>query len=227
MLVVAHSSDVHLSHELEHGLLPLRRILLTAERAGAHVVLLAGDTFDHVRQPLGFFEEVAELLDRAAAQVVILPGNHDPLFDGSAAGWSCLASAANVSVLGLSADSLLELPALELGVWGRAHREYADMSPLAGTSRGKARWQVAMAHGHYSEVRPRPGIPCASWLFFPDEIAGSGADYVALGHWNICRTVATSPVPAAYSGSPDYAGTINVIRFGDGGVEFGPEPLSE
>ena len=54
-----------------------------------------------------------------------------------------------------------------------------------------------------------------SWLIGDDEIAATGADYVALGHWNRAVRVGNGKVPAYYSGSPEYAGTINVVRLGD------------
>jgi hypothetical protein len=43
---------------------------------------------------------------------------------------------------------------------------------------------------------------------------------VALGHWNQATPVGNGDVTAYYSGSPDYAGTVNVIRLrGDGAVQ--------
>jgi hypothetical protein len=54
----------------------------------------------------------------------------------------------------------------------------------------------------------RPG-----WLIGDDEIAATGADYVALGHWNRAAKVGSGDIAAYYSGSPEYAGTINLVRF--------------
>jgi hypothetical protein len=50
-----------------------------------------------------------------------------------------------------------------------------------------------------------------------EEIAATGADYVALGHWNRAARVGNGKVAAFYSGSPEYAGTVNVVRFMTGG----------
>ena len=55
-------------------------------------------------------------------------------------------------------------------------------------------------------------VPRPSWLINDDEIAATGADYVALGHWNRAVKVSSGPVAAYYSGSPEYAGTVNVVR---------------
>jgi DNA repair exonuclease SbcCD nuclease subunit len=51
-----------------------------------------------------------------------------------------------------------------------------------------------------------------TWLINDDEITATGADYVALGHWNRAVRVGNGPVAAYYSGSPEYAGTVNVVR---------------
>jgi hypothetical protein len=59
-------------------------------------------------------------------------------------------------------------------------------------------------------VRLRP-----SWLIGDDELEATGADYIALGHWN--RAAKVGAVAAYYSGSPEYAGTVNVVRLTAGG----------
>ena len=41
------------------------------------------------------------------------------------------------------------------------------------------------------------------------------SDYIALGHWN--RAAKVGAVAAYYSGSPEYAGTVNVVRLTAGG----------
>jgi hypothetical protein len=64
-----------------------------------------------------------------------------------------------------------------------------------------------------------------SWLIGDDELVATGADYVALGHWNRAAKVGT--VAAYYSGSPEYAGTVNVVRLGaDGKVAVTRAPLA-
>ena len=64
-----------------------------------------------------------------------------------------------------------------------------------------------------------------SWLISNAEIEATRADYLALGHWNRAAAVGTgTTVPAYYSGSPDLAKTVNVVRLrGNGTVEVGRE----
>ena len=40
----------------------------------------------------------------------------------------------------------------------------------------------------------------------------SAADYLALGHWDRPVRVGNGVVPAYYSGSPDLAQTVNLVR---------------
>jgi DNA repair exonuclease SbcCD nuclease subunit len=86
------------------------------------------------------------------------------------------------------------------------------MIPFETPRPRSTRWQIAVAHGHYQpqpdrSTRLRPG-----WLLGDDEIAATGADYVALGHWNRAVRVGNADIAAYYSGSPEYAGTINLVR---------------
>jgi DNA repair exonuclease SbcCD nuclease subunit len=72
-----------------------------------------------------------------------------------------------------------------------------------------------MAHGHYEPAPDRSVGPRPSWLIGDAEIAATGADYVALGHWNRAIRVGNGSVPAYYSGSPEYAGTMNVVTMSE------------
>ena len=87
------------------------------------------------------------------------------------------------------------------------------------TARGgrqrRTRWQIAMAHGHYEPAPDRTVGPRPSWLIGDAELAATGADYVALGHWNRAIRVGNGSVPAYYSGSPEYAGTMNVVTMSE------------
>src|SRR5262249_58128983 len=100
---------------------------------------------------------------------------------------------------------------------GRAHRTKAEGGPRGGPHPRRTRWQVALAHGHYDPAADRSVVPRPSWLINDAEIAATGADYVALGHWNRAMKVGNGSVAAYYSGSPEYAGTVNVVRLTGGG----------
>jgi DNA repair exonuclease SbcCD nuclease subunit len=231
-IVVVHSSDLHVDHDYTarlhggDGTAGLGCVLDAARAMAADVVLLAGDTFDSHRVPQDLIAQAAAVIAAAALPVVILPGNHDPAIGTAIYRDGPLAALKNLHVIGVTHDEAVPFPNLSLEVWGRAHRDYDDMIPFATVRARRTRWLIAMAHGHYQPKPDRSLGPRPSWLIGDDEIAATGADYVALGHWNRAARVGNGVVPAFYSGSPEYAGTINVVRLGEnGGVTVTRAPL--
>ena len=89
-IVLVHSSDLHIDHqygpEIYGGVatMGLRGVLEAAKVLDADAVLVAGDMFENNRLPNPVLQETSRLLQAAAMQVIILPGNHDPVLDGSA-----------------------------------------------------------------------------------------------------------------------------------------------
>jgi DNA repair exonuclease SbcCD nuclease subunit len=216
-VTLVHSSDLHVDEDRAaavrgDGTARLSSVLATARALRAHLVVLAGDTFESNQLSPSVLERVLRLFEAAELPVVILPGNHDPALSGSVFVRSGLAHLANVSVLGVTHDEAVLFPEHDLEVWGHAHRDYFDMAPLRGPRPRSTRWQVALAHGHYEppETRANPLRP--SWVFSDDDIAATAADYLALGHWDRPMAVGSGVVPAYYSGSPDLAGTVNFVR---------------
>jgi DNA repair exonuclease SbcCD nuclease subunit len=231
-IVVVHSSDLHVDHDYTarlhggDGTAGLGCVLDAARGLSADVVLLAGDTFDSHRVPQNLIEQAAAVIGAAALPVVILPGNHDPAIAAAIYRDSPLNAVKNLHVIGVTHDDAVAFPDLKLEVWGRPHRDYDDMIPFATVRVRRSRWLIAMAHGHYEPKPDRSIGPRPSWLIGDDEIAATAADYVALGHWNRAVRVGNGVVPAYYSGSPEYAGTINVVRLSEaGGVTVTRAPL--
>jgi len=233
-VIIVHSSDLHLGadsvlHEGSSANLPvLYRVLAAAEQERAHLVILAGDTFDHNRQGSQVIEEVAGTMAGSRVPIVILPGNHDPLTVDSVYRRPEFDAGGKAHVLGLNGDERMSFPDLELEVWGKPHTDYLDMQPLPEPPERKTRWQLAVAHGHYVEDPPDSGRLLGSWLIRQEHLTMTAADYVALGHWNRAVRVGDSGVPAYYSGSPSYACTVNVIRLhAERGVEVTQVPVDE
>jgi DNA repair exonuclease SbcCD nuclease subunit len=231
-VVVVHSSDLHVDHDYTarlhggDGTAGLGCVLAAARDLAADVVLLAGDTFDSHRVPQDLIEQAAAVIGAAALPVVILPGNHDPAIASAIYRDGPLKAVKNLHVIGVSHDDTIAFPDLALEVWGRPHRDYDDMIPFEMVRARQTRWLIAMAHGHYEPKPDRSIGPRPSWLIGDDEIAATGADYVALGHWNRAVRVGNGVVPAYYSGSPEYAGTVNVVRLSEaGGVMVTLAPL--
>ena len=229
-VTIVHSSDLHLgtddSFSEKDRLAVLPKVLAAASESNADVVVLAGDSFDNHRQPVELLERAAQMLSEYRKPIVILPGNHDPLTPDSVYRRAGLGLIPNVRILGLNVEQAVTFDELELEVWGHAHFDYTDMSPLANPRPRTTRWQLAAAHGHYVDQERDPNRLIGSWLIHPEELAATRADYVALGHWNQSTPVGNGMISAHYSGSPEYTGTVNVVRLRqDGNVEVGKAPL--
>ncbi len=234
-IIVVHSSDLHVDHDYTarlhggDGTAGLACVLGAARDLNADVVVLAGDTFDCHRLPTSLLDQAAAVFAAASCPVVILPGNHDPAVGDAVYRIGALVGVKNLHVIGVTHEDVV-FPQLSLEVWGRPHRDYNDMIPFEIAERRhprRTRWRIAMGHGHYEPKPDRGSGPRPSWLIGDEELAATGADYVALGHWNRAVRVGEGSVPAYYSGSPEYAGTVNVVRLSEAdGVTVSRFPLS-
>jgi len=229
-IALVHSSDLHIDDSggcgPDQATAALRAVLATARALEADLVLLAGDTFDHHAIGAPTLAHAGALLAAAGRPVVILPGNHDPALPDCLCIRGDFAAIPGVSILGITHERAVAFPEYGLEIWGNAHRDYHDMVPLHDPPPRAMRWQVAMGHGHYEppETWANPLRP--SWLISDAAIAATGADYVALGHWDRPAQVGDGTVPAFYSGAPDYARTVNLVRLTRRGVLVSREPLS-
>ena len=230
-IVVVHSSDLHVDNDPHQGpygadgTTGLRVVLQAARQANANYVLLVGDIFDSNRQPPAIVDRCVSLLHDIGRPVIVLPGNHDPLTDDSVWRRGGLDRIPHVHIIGLTHDKAVHFPADDLEVWGHAHADYSNMAPLRSPPPRKARWHIALAHGHYEDDGVEPLRP--SWLISNAEIEATQANYLALGHWNRAAQVGRGVVPAYYSGSPDLAKTVNVVRLrGNGMVEVERCPVA-
>jgi DNA repair exonuclease SbcCD nuclease subunit len=206
-----HASDVHVDDRPggERGLVQLVDAALATE---VDLVVLVGDTFDNNRVAPATVSLAVDALARLAVPVVVLPGNHDPVMDGSV--YDRVDLPDHVHVIRSPEGATFELAALGLELWGRAHHAYDDNRPLADVPpRGTQPWQVALAHGHL--VR-RPDDRHRSYLITSEEIAASDRDYVALGHWDVQQDVSAGPVTAWYSGSPTRYAVTALVTLSDG-----------
>ena len=220
---LVHSSDLHVDDDRVaamhggDGTAGLRGVLAMAHALGADIVLLAGDTFDNHQVTSATIDRAGTLLADAGLPIVILPGNHDPATQDSIYLRGGFDRIANLAILGITRDRAVAFPEYDLEIWGNAHRDYMDMVPLRDPPPRTARWQIALGHGHYEppETWANPLRP--SWLISDQMIRATGADYVALGHWDRAARVGCGAVPAYYSGAPHHAETVNLVRLTEDG----------
>jgi DNA repair exonuclease SbcCD nuclease subunit len=243
MLRLLHTADVHLGArhtDLGERAAVLRERQFAAFRASVDlaiaekvdIFLVAGDLFDSNTQPRRSVERVAaELgrLARASIRTVIIPGTHD-VYDGASIYRSYdlagMARAASDWVVVLT-PYLPEIvfPPLDAIVYGRVFdTKRSPRSPLAGLdakSDTRATWKIGMVHGSLAI----PGrTDTDSVVVTEEEIAKTGVDYLALGHWHSAIEGRAGTVSYAYSGAPepvavdqDGAGQVLIVTLDDQG----------
>jgi DNA repair exonuclease SbcCD nuclease subunit len=175
------------------------------------IFLIAGDLFDSNTQPRRSVERVAaELgrLARASIRTVIIPGTHD-VYDGASIYRSYdlpgMARAASDWVVVLTPYiPEVVFPPLDAIVYGRVFdTKRSPRSPLAGldaASDTRATWKVGMVHGALAI----PGKTDQDMVVITqEEIAKTGLDYLALGHWHSAMEGRAGNVSYAYSGAPE------------------------
>jgi DNA repair exonuclease SbcCD nuclease subunit len=239
-----HLSDVHLGarhadlgaaavKQRERQQAAFTRAVDEALARRVDAVLICGDLFDSNVQPRRVVERAADELARlteSAIRVVIIPGTHDVYDSHSIYRAFDLSAMVGPSRRGelltvlTPEQSELLLPDLDLLVIGRVYAtKSAPHSPLLDFDvRGDARasWKVGMIHGS----RAIPGkVERDDVLFTDAEIAASGLDYLALGHWHSFSSGQAGATTWCYPGAPepvavdqDGAGDVCLVTLGDG-----------
>ena len=219
-LRLLHTSDVHLAgfggwREGDHHercLCSLDGIHRLIKDHRIDVLLIAGDLFDHPRQPEEAITRVFRTIETFETETVLLVGNHDvhdhtSLYDRYAGA----VTETSVHVLLDHAGATVDLLDGALRVWGKAMDEHSpDYQPLHGTTDDTGEgWFVVMGHGLYAP-NPKSGTGRSS-LIRPAHIDDTRADYVALGHHHHLLDVSTESVTAWYSGSPSGFGSGQAV----------------
>jgi exonuclease SbcD len=224
MLRILHTADVHLgarhadlgeqaSAQRERQFAAFRATVDLAIETKVDLVLVAGDLFDSNVQPRRSVERVAAELKRLAGakiRTVIVPGTHDVYDRSSIYRAYDLAELAGVGpdddfVTVLSPDrSEVHLEACDVVVHGPCFpTKRAPHSPLrdltvAGDDR--ATWHIGLLHAALAIPGRTDGDDV---VVTPDEIAATGLDYLALGHWHSAQQGKAGPVTWAYAGAPE------------------------
>ncbi|MCY7417763.1 MAG: DNA repair exonuclease [Chloroflexi bacterium] len=195
----------------ERQLAAFRRALDVGITNRVDVALICGDLFDSNAQPRRTVEVAATELRRLTdkgIRVVLIPGTHDCYEAGSIYRVFDLRLMAGLSE---GSDLLTVLTPerpdvvfgdLDLVIYGRVPAtKRASRSPLADfttAAESRARWRVAMIHG--SMVIPGK-VEQDDVLFSSTEVAASGLDYLALGHWHSWLTGQAGTTTWAYPGA--------------------------
>jgi DNA repair exonuclease SbcCD nuclease subunit len=217
----------------ERQMAAFRRAIDLALAEKVDAVLICGDLFDSNNQPRRSVENAAAELRRLAERhirTVIIPGTHDAYDEGSIYRVFDLPALVGVDgapdLVTLLTDerTTVSFADLDMTVHGRVFRtKRAPQSPLAGFTPREAgavtRWQVGMIHG----ALQIPGkVEQDDVLFTEAEIAASGLDYLALGHWHSFLEGRAGSTAWAYAGAPeavavdqDGAGSVVLVNLDD------------
>jgi len=240
MLRVLHTADVHLGarhadlgdqaaaqRERQYAAFVATADLALAERVD--LVLIAGDLFDSNVQPRRSVERAASQLRRlveARIRTVLIPGTHD-VYDRASI-YRTYDLSAMAGAVGSDLVTVLDpdhrdvhLPALDVVVHGRCFAtKKAPESPLKGLKVGKDRratWHVGVLHAALAIPDKTDGDDV---VVTAAEIADSGLDYLALGHWHSTMQGKAGGTIYAYSGAPeavaidqDRAGNVLLVTF--------------
>ena len=225
MLRIIHTADVHLgarhddlgeqaAAQRERQFAAFKATVDLALAEKADLFLVAGDLFDSNVQPRRSVERVAAELKRLAdarIRSVVIPGTHD-VYDRASIyrAYDLPAMAGSgpddgmVTVLDPDRSSV-HIGPLDVVVHGRVFgTKRAPHSPLQGLPASDApqavTWRVGMVHGSIAI----PGRTDRDEVVITtEEIAASGLDYLALGHWHSAQTGKAGTVTYAYSGAPE------------------------
>ena len=213
MIKLIHGADLHLDSPFsglspqqaaqrrrEQRELPGRLARLAAER-GADLVLLSGDLLDGRQTYRETAQALARDLGDIPCPVLIAPGNHD--FFGPKSLYAALDWPDNVHIFSTQDLQAVEFPNLGCTVWGCAFTApHRGDDPLAGfRAQAPQGWvKLAVLHGEVDGGENYAPIARAS-------IAGSGLDYLALGHVHQCSGLQREGTAFwAYPGCPEGRG---------------------
>lgn len=188
-------------------------LLGEALRNQVDAVLCAGDLFDEPTPSPDFWQQLAEIFARARYRgpIFLLPGNHDPLCEGSVYQQHHPFRRALPAWVRVIDDPATEypLPKDAVLVASPCTRKAGkgDPSPhLPSRGAGDERIRVGMLHGQaYAIAGAVQNFPID-----PEAAARRGLDYLALGDWHRFQRIENA------AGLPTcYPGPIEPARFGE------------
>lgn len=243
MLRLLHIADVHLgarhadlgeaaTAQRERQFAAFKAAIDLAIEERVDLFLVAGDLFDSNTQPRRSVERVAAELARlgkARIRTVIIPGTHD-CYDRS----SIYRAHDLKAMAGSTPDDdlltvvtpdtpLVHIPAVDATIHAHVFAsKRAPNSPLRDVRvdpehEPMTTWHVGMVHGALAipDRTDRDEV-----VVTKEEIAATGLDYLALGHWHSSQKGKAGPTTYAYSGAPepvavdqDGAGNVLLVTF--------------
>lgn len=233
MLRIIHTSDIHLGAKFsalgkkadaQRQALKdaLAKVVDHALASKANLVLITGDLFDsNFPSPgsVSFVKAQLARLNEAHIWTMILPGTHDCLAKSSVYVREDLSrNLPYVYVFNDAAVSEYAIPDIDATIYAKpSSANKSAESPVAflasAAKNAMTRYTIAMAHGSVQiEGKSAPDDMPISLR----EIAESGVQYLALGHWHGAQDFSFGNTVAWYAGSPEVT-----YQEGKGGIGQG------
>ncbi len=225
MIRVLHTADIHLGRKFpflrERGREYRNQLLKTFEKIvdlaiseDVSLLLVAGDLFDTNRVHgiiIGKVLSAFKKLEDKDIPVCILPGTHDAYNEDSI--YRFVRFPSNVTVFTPEHDKEIYKD-LDLTVYGKAFDgRLLGESPIHGLSIIKeSNFHVGMAH---CSIKIEGLIEKDAMILDKSEVANSGLDYLALGHWHSFQDFSQGGTKSFYCGSPE---PISMDQKGAGSV---------
>jgi len=185
------SSSAYLRKQLSDTFI---RIIDLITSKNIDLVLIAGDLFDSSQPSPQLKEFVCRQFKRIQAPVCLVPGTHEGELYRSL---ECLQKIPNLTMFLEPQWQYKEYPSLDTTVYGINAQEKYPLRNLirkAGT-----KFHIAVLHGSFLI----PDKIKDDILITADDIASSGMDYIALGHWHSAFECSQKNVAAWYPGAPE------------------------
>lgn len=220
MLRLIHTADVHIGVKFgafgdkapaqRQSLLDVfAKIVDIAISEHAQLVLIAGDLFDSnfpSYQSVQFVKGQLGKLNNNGVYVAIAPGTHDCLSkDSIFRRENFTANLPYIYVFDNPEVTAKEFPDIDVTVFAKANTSNKSTeSPIAflanAGKQAKTKYKVAMAHGsvQIEGKSAEDDLPITL-----RDIAESGMDYLALGHWHGAQEFSFGSTKAWYAGSPE------------------------
>jgi hypothetical protein len=215
---LVHLSDLHLGYRQYQRLTPggvnqreadvaatFRAAIDHLIRLAPDLVVIAGDVFHSVRPTnqaiLHAFMQFSRLArELPGVEIVLVAGNHDTPRSSDSGGILQLFSQLGLHVVDREARRL-SFPRLGVSVLGVPDVRGLPRPALAPDA--DAQFNVMVLHGEVQGMIPAriANADRAALEISTEELSASRWDYVALGHYHVCREIAPN---AFYSGSIDY-----------------------
>lgn len=237
---ILHTADLHLDSAFEGlgaGKAAVRReeqrallgrLAELAVSENVDLVLLAGDLFDSTSAYMESVQELMRALRTIPAPVFISPGNHDHYSTRSA--YAKLALPENVHIFTKNAIECVELPGLNVRVYGAAFTEKYS-APLLKDFRAPRADGIINLLCLHGEVGARESVYDPISL---DELENSGIDYAALGHIHKASgLMKTGDTWYSWPGCPEGRGfdetgekTVSIIEIENGSCTLRPVSIA-